>query len=217
MPIELAEDPPFLIRIGRLPDPLAWPPIAYTGHGRYDDLTQSVSTLYAASERRAAFLETLDTFRPNPALLAQLFDRSRAITDENYPGPIAPDFFRKVISRFAVTSGHRWLDVRSPATQEHLRRSLAPEIDKLGFGDRFVLGDLLARNHVLTRVVAQWAIQQGMNGIAYSSCHDPSLTCWALFEGVQLVWLNPPEPVTKTDPDLIAVAKLWNLEIPDQV
>lgn len=72
MPVTLAADPVQLFRIGRAPDPLAWPPIQFSGYGRYDDPLKRTSTLYAAVERRAVFLETLDAFRPAPSLLAHL-------------------------------------------------------------------------------------------------------------------------------------------------
>ena len=46
-----------LYRVGRAPDPLAWPPPNLDG--RYNDPHSVFRVLYAASERRAAFLETL--------------------------------------------------------------------------------------------------------------------------------------------------------------
>ena len=72
MPIVLADDPLQLFRIGRRPNPLIWPPLAFVGMGRYDDPTQRKSTLYASVERRTAYLETLDGYQPNLSLLARL-------------------------------------------------------------------------------------------------------------------------------------------------
>jgi hypothetical protein len=129
-------------------------------------------------------------------------------------GIIAPDYFRRLIARSRIAPGPRWLDVRSPETQEHVRRKLAREIAVLGLGERFVLGDLIARDHQLTRIIAGWAIDEGFDGIAYASCHDPSLTCWAVFEGVEVIPIGTPMPITPSDPDLAAVAQLWNLKLP---
>ena len=210
MPIRLAADLPALFRIGRRPDPLDWPPVQFVGYGRYDDPEGIVSTLYAAVTRRTVFLETLDKFRVNPLLLALLADEfgtdASAISGdinavETTLGTIAPDYFNKLIVRFRIASGRRWLDVRAPETQEHLRRILAREIAVLGFGKRFVLGDLLAHEHAVTQLIARWAIDNAFDGIAYSSCHDPSLTCWAIFEGTQLARLGEPEAIAKTDLD----------------
>jgi hypothetical protein len=105
MPVRLAADPAQLYRIGRAPDPLVWPPLQFTGHGRYDDPAGRLSTLYAAVERRAVFLETLDAFRPAPALLALLLGHPDA-----QAGIIAPDYFRRLVVRFRVAPGGRWLD-----------------------------------------------------------------------------------------------------------
>ncbi len=84
----------------------------------------------------------------------------------------------------------------------------------LGYCTRFVLGDLLTHRHDITRGIAGWAIDNGFQGIAYANCHDPSLTCWALFEGAKTHQVGKPQPSEASDPDLIAVAKLWNLRTP---
>ncbi|MGH2461967.1 MAG: hypothetical protein ACRDIY_24185 [Chloroflexota bacterium] len=73
-------------RLGRLPDPLAWPPWEFAGAGRFDDPFRSVRTLYAATERRACFVESLAPFRLALPVLARLADV--AGTDE--PIPRAP-------------------------------------------------------------------------------------------------------------------------------
>lgn len=66
-----------LYRLGRQPDPWAWPDCAYAGPdgtfgNRYDDPEASYRVLYASSQRMAAFLETLARFRPDLAVLAEL-------------------------------------------------------------------------------------------------------------------------------------------------
>lgn len=78
-----------------------------------------------------------------------------------------------------------------------------------------MLGDLLANDHQITRIVAGWAIDRAFDGIAYASCHDPRLTCWAIFEGAIIVALEPAQSIPRDDPDLLAVAQLWNLQIPE--
>lgn len=71
MAVRLAETPSVLYRIGRSPDPLLFPPHAISGSGRYDDPLRRRSVLYAAIDRRAVFLETLDSFRLDLAALAE--------------------------------------------------------------------------------------------------------------------------------------------------
>jgi hypothetical protein len=61
-----------LYRIGRRPDPLAWPPWEYVGSGRFDDAAGEFRMLYATVQRRAGFVETLARFRPSLGALAAL-------------------------------------------------------------------------------------------------------------------------------------------------
>jgi hypothetical protein len=66
-----------LHRIARLPDPLAWPPWEVVGGGRFDDPRREFRVLYAAAQRRGAFVETLAQFRPALHALARLQGDSR--------------------------------------------------------------------------------------------------------------------------------------------
>jgi RES domain len=59
-----------LYRIGRPPDPLAWPPHAAIGHDRFDDPLRQYRVLYAAAQRAGCFAETLAAFRPSLASFA---------------------------------------------------------------------------------------------------------------------------------------------------
>ncbi|MBI4493450.1 MAG: hypothetical protein HY690_11735 [Chloroflexi bacterium] len=72
-PVRRARTPAgVLYRIGRLPDPLDWPPRELTGEGRFDDPQRAFRVLYATALRPAAFVETLARFRPSPEALAGL-------------------------------------------------------------------------------------------------------------------------------------------------
>lgn len=225
MTVALADDPPQLVRIGRRPDPLAWPPLAFTGIGRFDDPDLTVSTLYASVERRTAFFETLDSFRPNLSLLAHLDEdpeefgwRSSQRTALSDPfsgvrGVIPEPFFDRLIAEFQVVPGQRWLDLRTPKSSEALRAPLANRLLEVGYTSRFVHGDLLGNDHRVTQVFASWAIENTFAGIAYGSCHDPSRTCWALFDHARIASVDSLAPVSRNDPDVREVAKQWNLDL----
>jgi len=43
-----------LYRVGRLPDPLSWPPWEYAGSGRFDDPAGEFRVLYAAGRPGAS-------------------------------------------------------------------------------------------------------------------------------------------------------------------
>jgi hypothetical protein len=84
-----------LYRLGRQPDPWAWPDWSYAGSdgtfgNRYDDPETSYRVLYASSQRIGAFLETLARFRPDLEVLAEL----EQIEGDDEPPPAvepAPD------------------------------------------------------------------------------------------------------------------------------
>ncbi len=65
-----------LHRLGRRNGVWLWPDWAYAGDdgtfgNRYDDPQGQYRVLYASSERLGVFLETLASFRPDPAILAE--------------------------------------------------------------------------------------------------------------------------------------------------
>lgn len=223
MAIFLADDPPHLFRIGRSPDPLAWPPLAFTGLGRYDDPNQVVSTLYASLDRRTAFLETLDAFRPSLSLLARVEEDparfgwriAHEISSPSVRGVVPKPYFDRMIAEFQVVPGQRWLDLRIPDSSESLRVPLANRMIDLGLTTRFVHGDLLGNDHRIPRVFASWAIENEFDGIAYASCHDPSRTCWALFSHARIASVTSVHTISRSDPDLLAVMQHWTLELPD--
>src|SRR5262245_49875077 len=135
MPIRLAPDPELLYRLGRAPDPLAWPPRVFVGGGRFDHPRGEFLVLYAAVQRRGVFLETLDSFRPAIADLIAAESLPPGDPDDLLPGTSAiPDsYFGKLIGQFRVAPGQRWLDLRSPETQQALRTEIADTLMSLGY------------------------------------------------------------------------------------
>jgi hypothetical protein len=129
-------------------------------------------------------------------------------------GEIPDSYFRKVIGRMSVAPGQHWLDVRSPETHQALRSDMAERLVTLGFPSRFVWGDLLSHDHRLTQAVAAWAYEREYAGIAYASCHDPAITCWALFDQATFVGIGEPQRLDRDDPELLMVARLFELTIP---
>ena len=207
-----------LLRIGRPPDPLAWPPPEFRGGGRFDDPENAFGVRSASASRTACFLETLDVYRPDLALLQRL----RAMG----PDPLAPraglvpdDSFARLIARFRIAPGRHLLDLRIDAPETAAEISRDPTmVDRLqvrGYGQRIKPGDLLGSDRRLTQTVARWAFDQGYAGLAYSCSHRPRLDCWAVFEGTPLVVAGPPQPVEPDDPELAAVAQEFGLTIGD--
>ena len=66
-----------ILRVGRKPNPWAWPPWEIAGEdgtfgNRWDDARSTYRVLYASSQLEACFVETLARFRPDPHVLAGL-------------------------------------------------------------------------------------------------------------------------------------------------
>ena len=108
-------------RLGRLPDPLEWPPLESAGSGRFDDPARRFRVLYAARQRAACFAETLATFRPSLELLAETGDPADIV------GAVSAGFLRsRGVAAFHLRAG-RWLDdVRCPACPTWFVPSCAP-------------------------------------------------------------------------------------------
>ncbi|HEX2924160.1 MAG TPA: RES family NAD+ phosphorylase [Chloroflexota bacterium] len=212
-PVQNAASPSqILYRIGRLPNPLAWPPRGLTGAGRFDDPLGQFSTLYAAEQRRACFIESLARFRASPKVLAEL--RRVSGTSDTVLSPSVPlDWCAKRgVARFYLRAGQRWLDLRSIETREALRTELAELLVNLNLAD-LDAGEVLSPNRQLTQAISRWAYERGYNGIAYKSRLDDDLDCWALFQGASIEMVGSIEPISPHDPDFREAATLFGLVI----
>jgi hypothetical protein len=162
--IETAREPlPHLYRIGRIPDPLALPPIERTGQNRFDDPNRQFRTIYAAEQRLACFVETLVPFRISLEWLAAVEQVRPGIygNDEPTIGLVPRDWLdRRCIGVFTLQPRQRWLDLRSLATRVALRSEFASLLSAHALAD-FDLGDALSRNRSLTQAIARWAYERG--------------------------------------------------------
>lgn len=199
-----------LYRIGRLPDPLAWPPWEVVGGGRFDDPRREFRALYAAAQRRGSFVETLARFRLSLANLAEL-RRIAGGTEPAHGASVPVDWYQKrAVVRLRLMLRQRWLDLRAAETREELRRELAPTLLALGLSD-LDLSRVLGPRRALTQTIARWAYERGYAGIAYHSRLDESYSLWAIFEGAHFEPVGLPEPIVPDDPDLVATARLFGL------
>lgn len=215
--LEGAKDPEGpLYRIGRLPDPLVFPPWEYAGGGRFDDPKREFRTLYAAESRLEPFIELLAPFRPSPEVIAALGAVSNA-TDERFEvGVIPSDWARKrCVRAFRLGPSQCWLDLRSLQTREALRYLLAEDLVRLGLNDLDV-SDTRGRRRELTQLISRFAYEAGYSGLVYRSRFDDDICCWAIFEGAEIQPIGVIEPILPTDPDLLLAAKLFKLELESQ-
>lgn len=204
-----------LYRIGRWPDPLAWPLWEHVrGVNRFDDPLRRFRVLYTAELRLTCFLETLAPLRLSlevVAALAQLPAGDRQ-DDPATKGIIPADWrFTRVIGHLIVDSGQRWPDLRAMETREALREQLATTLVALGYRD-FDAGIALLQDRQLTQAIAQWAYDQGYQGIVYPSRFDTSLTCWAVFENARFTAIGETA-IARDDPDFVEAAGRFDLTI----
>ncbi len=206
-----------LYRLGRLSDPLAWPPRQYTGSGRFDDPLGEFRTLYVVEQRLACFIETLYPFRLPLAVLAA----RRAVTDADEPSPpliatLPADWWEKrAIGRLRLDEGLRWLDLRSLDTREALRPAFASLLAHLGLPE-LDLSAVYGPHRTLTRGIARWAYEWGYAGLRYGSRYDEEFNCWAIFERPGIVTFRregESAPIAPDDPDFLAAARLFGLRL----
>src|SRR5690349_24267952 len=72
--LEETTAPPRILRVGRKPNPWAWPRWEIAGEdgtfgNRWDDARSMYRVLYGSSQLEACFVETLARFRPEPHAL----------------------------------------------------------------------------------------------------------------------------------------------------
>lgn len=87
--LALAEPPATMYRVGRSPDPWAWPDWTYahedgTFGNRFDDPLGEYRVLYASERRVGAFAETLARFRPDLEVAAELAEIVGDAADDDY-------------------------------------------------------------------------------------------------------------------------------------
>jgi hypothetical protein len=198
--------------VGRPPDPLTWPPLEYSGSGRFDDERGAFGVLYAAEQAEGCFVEVRAPFRPSIETFARL---DALPSDEGYSsrsdaGLIGRDWcLNRLLATSSLGAGQRWLDVRSGATIASLRTELAAGLAPLNLQD-FDFGDAVGRRRDVTQRIARWAFENGFNGLSYVRRFDMRYVCWALFAGAKIERVRI-DPVVEDDLALIAALRFHGL------
>jgi hypothetical protein len=182
-----------LFRVGRAPDPWAWPDWSNAGPdgtfgNRYDDPQGLYRVLYAASDRLGAFVEVLARFRPDPHLLKELQEIDG---DEEWalaPGHLDVSWLERRRLGEAAVKG-RFADVGHSESLARLRRDLAGRIVHHGLVDLDAASIRLAAPRQFTQEVSRYVYEQtgpsgrrAFDGISYLSRLGDEFRNWALFE-----------------------------------
>lgn len=219
-----------LFRIGRAPDPWAWPDWSYadpdgTFGNRYDDPAGEYRVVYASSDRLGPFVEVLARFRPDPAVVAGVAEIERE--QEEPPGPAAGRVSGRWLAERRIASGEaagRFALVGHSRSLAHLRSELAARVVHHGIGE---LDAAAIRQHAprrftqeVSRHVYECADEHGepqFAGVAYRSRLGDEFENWALFErpGQERPEIDAVrvQAVEDSDPDLLAALRMLGLTL----
>ena len=212
-------------RIGRAPDPWAWPDWSYatdegTFGNRYDDPRGAYRVLYA-TQRRGCFLETLARFRPDPALVAGLAEIAGDPRDARYEtapaGAIPAGWLRRRrVGRARL--GGEFFDVGHSTSLAWLREQLEARLVHYDIDDLDAAAIRLSVPRRFTqevgRVIYEQANAKGERrfaGLRYLSRVGDEFENWALFEPASIAAAKPAERVRRDDPDLLAALEQLGL------
>jgi hypothetical protein len=224
--LRAAELPDSVHRLGRLPDPWAWPDWSHAGldgafGNRFDDPEGEYRVLYASTQRLGTLLETLARFRPDPAVLAaEVGSDPRDVAFEtNAPGTL--DAERWLAGR-AMGTGRlvgQFCALGHSASLAYLRRALGGRLVQFGVDD-LDASDIRVRapralTQELSRVIYEHHPGGGADpfaGIAYRSRLGDDLENWALFEPNEPI-STEHESLQADDPDFLLVVERFGLTL----
>jgi hypothetical protein len=214
-------------------DPFEPAPWDHVGNNRFDDPRGDFRVVYCATERAAAFGETLARYRRSMSLLAlmkNVVDDEESI-EEALGGLVDPSDERRGVVpadwRFKRQMGSTVLDaslefaaIAEPESVAHLRSALAPIATMVGLAD-FDLSAIFSSERNLTQHCARYIYDlhngQGVPlfaGIRYPSRMNSHWTCWAIFED-RLI--HTPRMLETTidpqDPGFLEAARLLELSV----
>lgn len=212
-----------LYRLGRRPDPWAWPDWAYAGAdgtfgNRYDDPAASYRVLYASSQRIGAFVETLARFRPDLTVLAELDQ----IDGEDEPSAGVPREWldTRMIGEAAVHG--RFADIGGAGSLALLRTALAPVAVDYGLSDIDAATIRLSAPRAFTQHVSRFVYERREDdgpfaGVCYRSRLGDGIVNWAVFEPPSqdadpFLW-RTSSSIAADDPDLVAATEVLGVAL----
>ena len=147
-----------------------------------------------------------------PSLRVLAAERTVRGSQEPAEGNIVDETWRlhRSIASFRLLPGQRWLDLRRLQTRQALRPVFSGLLTELGLDD-FDAGVVLSPYRHLTQTISRWAVERGYNGVVFPSRFEPRYSNWAVFQGAAIEPVGVAEPILPDDPDLVAVARRYDL------
>jgi hypothetical protein len=217
-----------VFRLGRRPDPWAWPDWAHahadgTFGNRFDDPRGLYRVLYATSQRVGTFVECLASFRPDLQVVAELAAIAGEAGDDE---PIAPGVVpREWVDQRCLGSAALvgdYVDVGHHATLAELRGTLAARVLHHGLLELDAATIRLSAPRAFTQEISRVVFAQSVtgkrrwNGIAYRSKHGDDFENWAVFEPANPVVLEIAN-LRVDDGDLGVALELHGLRLADPI
>lgn len=219
-------------RVGRVPDPWAWPAPEFAYGQRWDDSGRAFRTVYAGDTPVACFIEVLAHARPGLTGDPDYDSITVDDADQNeYPTPapgiVDPDWLASRLLAEAVLAGS-YCDVTRTVTIQALRSALLPFALEAGFPDfdGAALKTAGASGRKLTQHTATYLYNQArgndaaFDGVHFTSRHGEEHSLWAIFERPDNTPTSPlvtpisSEPVDPASGDLAVVFEVLNLTWP---
>jgi hypothetical protein len=184
-----------LYRIGRTPNPWAWPDwmrasIDRTFGNRFDDPQGDYRVLYAGSSLLGAFVEVLARFRPDPHVAAELAKISGDARDALPPGHLDAAWLDVRRIGEATVAG-RFAEIGHSASLAELERALGARLAHYGIADLDASAIRLTVPRRFTQEISRYVYEQtaargrrAFDGIAYLSKLGDEFWNWALFEPI---------------------------------
>jgi hypothetical protein len=179
-------------RIGRLPDPWAWPPWEAqhsdnTFGNRWDDPEGVYRVLYACSQREGAYVEGLSCFRPDPVVLAELREIDGPMHE--YQVGVVPASWLEHRAIGEATLAGAYADVGHVRSLTYLRAAMAARLIHHGIGDLDGAAIRLSAPRPFTQEISNHIYKLSMPdgaprfaGIEYESRFGDNYRNWAVFE-----------------------------------
>lgn len=210
-----------LFRLARRPNPWAWPPWEYCRRAnRWDDPTDTYRVLYAATQRRATFVETLARFRPDPAVVAGLAQIDGGDEGALTPGQVPVSWVAARAMGSASLEG-LFVDVGASESLAYLQNVMASRL--VHYGVQELDGSVIREaRRELTQEMSLHVFSQAdlmgspiFMGIAYQSRLGNEFTNWAIFERADQdpVRHAAVDPIALDDVDLVATLALFGLKL----
>lgn len=220
-----------LYRVGRAPDPLAWPdwqyadPATATFGNRWDDPRGLYRVLHTSASRLGCYLECLSRFRPDPQVVAGL----EAIEDNGKLPPTAAAGIvpadwaaNRMIGRVDVAKGI-FADVAASDSLGILNRQMAAVLIEFNFSELDAATLRLKAPRDFTQRVSRFVFEAStktgdpFSGIYYRSRLGDDIENFALFEGPGR-WIlanEAKQPIELDDLDLIEALRILGIAIGD--